>query len=130
MCISLVLNTNSSYNICYFFLSQGQLSHCACVEYIQDNKKEQQNKLNSGRSQLVYFRFTPSTLAQDQCASLCKLKKFKSTCFPPCESILDQEVISRHVYWLLQHSDQEIAVFTFSLLFLDFMYLNQSWNII
>lgn len=101
MRIYLVLNTSSSYNM-LLFLSQGQVSQSECVEYIQDSKKEWQNILISGRSQLVYFRFTPSTLAQYNYATLSKRKKFKSNFFPPCETIFYQDMISRHTYQLLQ----------------------------
>lgn len=79
-----------------FFLSQGQLSLYAYVEYTQESKKERQNVLISGRSQLVYSRFTLPSLAQYNDANSSKLKMFKSTFF------LYQEVIPHHVYQLLQ----------------------------
>lgn len=47
--------------------------------------------LISGRSQQVYFRIAPSTLAQCNCASSSKLKKFKSTFCLSHESIVEQE---------------------------------------
>lgn len=95
-CTYLVVKASSSSNWSYSFV-QDQLSHFAHIEYVQDKKKEQQN---------VKIRFTPLVFAQYSCVSLNKLCKFKFSSSQPMRAPQSRSHIS----------DQDNAVFTFSLL--------------